>query len=359
MPATNYAGFHTHIFLAPDDPRTRTDVDWGLTNIVRFEMSVQDDGSGLGTLRYKTDAPDGNGGMYGGDGELGSVTNPTVLGKWGFTFNDETSVTVFSPTMTTNLVFPAAATAKFDAPLTVYFGCMPNAPERVGQKAVLTQAAIRGAVGGVDVTDDFTGPLNTDIWELAAEFPSGVIVLTDDAACWVEWTLPDTGFNLQAAADVVTSDWLPYAGATAPLPTGSTKSVLVNTSGLPGDQQGYWRLKQREFTKLQILLPGETAAPGTATGKTGTPDPQPLFGNFNVIINAVSDDWALIRNVTDTVTFSSTDQDLLVEDVVLVNGTATAVMNMGTAGTQTITVSDVTNPAIQSDTSSEFTVTPQ
>jgi hypothetical protein len=272
------------------------------------------------------------------------------------TFSDDTSITLFSPESTTNLLMSAAAAASFNDGLTVYFGAQPNAIERIGQKTVLAQAKIQGAVGGVDVTDDFAGPLDTTTWEIAAENPNGLVILTDDAAFWVSWTLPDTGFTLQAASEIGVADWVAYAGGTAPLPTGATKSVLVNKSGLPGTDTGYWRLKQREFSKLQILLPGETAAPGTATGKTGTPEPQILYANFNITVNAVSDDWALIRSATDTVTFSSTDPDILAEDIALVNGTATVVMNMGTAGTQTLTVSDVTNPAIASDTSSEFTV---
>ena len=66
MPDTAYAGLHVHVFLAPDDPRTSVGVDWDLPDIVRFEMSLQDDGSGLATFRYKTDAPGSNGAMYGG-----------------------------------------------------------------------------------------------------------------------------------------------------------------------------------------------------------------------------------------------------------------------------------------------------
>jgi len=30
---------------------------------------------------------------------------------------------------------------------------------------------------------------------------------------------------------------------------------------------------KRAFTQLQVLLPGETNAPNTTTGKIGTPDP--------------------------------------------------------------------------------------
>ena len=47
------------------------------------------------------------------------------------------------------------------------------------------------------------------------------------------------------------------------------------------------------FAKLQILLPGETAAPGTATGKTGTPSAQTAGGAFNVTVNAVDANWNL------------------------------------------------------------------
>ena len=261
--------------------------------------------------------------------------------------------------MTTNIFLPQTAVSNFSNPLTVYFGCMPNTPENVGQMAVLDQVKIQGAAGGADLTDDFVGPLDAGTWEMAAEHPDGVLVLNDDAALWLNWTLPDSGFALQAASGIDAGDWAAYAGETPPLPTGTTKSVLISKSGAPGETAGYWRLKQREFSKLQILLPGETAAPGTATGKTGTPDPQPLYGNFNITINAVSDDWALVRNVSDTVTFSSTDSQLLAEDITLVNGSATAAINMGTVGTHTITASDLTNPAIASGTSSEFTVTPQ
>src|SRR5205085_10712977 len=39
------------------------------------------------------------------------------------------------------------------------------------------------------------------------------------------------------------------------------------------------------FTKLQILAPGESAAPGTPTGKTGTPAPQIAGASFSVTVN--------------------------------------------------------------------------
>ncbi len=48
------------------------------------------------------------------------------------------------------------------------------------------------------------------------------------------------------------------------------------------------------FSKLQVLAPGETAAPGTATGKTGAP-PYYLVGTpFTVTVNAVDAYWNFI-----------------------------------------------------------------
>jgi hypothetical protein len=41
------------------------------------------------------------------------------------------------------------------------------------------------------------------------------------------------------------------------------------------------------FAKLQLLLPGETAAPGTPTGKTGTPVAQTAGTQFTVTVSAV------------------------------------------------------------------------
>src|SRR5262249_42581687 len=48
------------------------------------------------------------------------------------------------------------------------------------------------------------------------------------------------------------------------------------------------------FAKLQLLVPGETASPGTSTGKTGTPSAQTAGTGFNVTVNSVDANWNLI-----------------------------------------------------------------
>jgi len=56
---------------------------------------------------------------------------------------------------------------------------------------------------------------------------------------------------------------------------------------------------------LQLLVPGETAAPGTATGKTGTPIGQNVGTALSVTVNGVDANWNLINTVTDLVGITS------------------------------------------------------
>ncbi len=362
FPGVEASGFQTHIFLVPNDPADSASPDWNEPDVVFFDLSGQDDGTYEATFRYKIDQPTSNSMIFndnpdnGPVGTLGSVASSTVLGAWGITFNDDLSITVFSPENTADLEFPAEAAAHFDAPLRAYFGSQPNAAERIGLSSVLSQIRIQGAVGG-DISDDFDASIDPSVWEIAAEDPNGVLVAPEDAAFWLMWSLPDAGFMLQSASGIGGASWQPFAGSTAPLVTGGQKSVLVGAADLPDAAQGYWRMAERKFTKLQILLPGEIAAPGTATGKTGTPDSQLQFTSFNITVNAVSDDWVLMADVTDTVTFSSSDPiALLPLDTPLVNGSATVEVALDTAGTHTITATNVTDPSIESATSSEVTV---
>src|SRR5207249_4686832 len=57
------------------------------------------------------------------------------------------------------------------------------------------------------------------------------------------------------------------------------------------------------FVKLQLLAPGETAAPGTVAGKTGTQAAQTAGTAFTVTVRAVDANWNLLNTVTDAVAF--------------------------------------------------------
>src|SRR5439155_739998 len=111
------------------------------------------------------------------------------------------------------------------------------------------------------------------------------------------------------------------------------------------------------FTKLQILAPGESAAPGTSTGKTGTPTLQTAGAAFNVAVNAVDANWNLVNSVTDTVGITSTDSNATMpSNAALAAGTQTFSITFKTSGSVTLTASDVSDGSKSANTSPAITV---
>ena len=86
------------------------------------------------------------------------------------------------------------------------------------------------------------------------------------------------------------------------------------------------------FAKMQLLVPGETAAPGTASGKTGTPSVETAGTQFSVTINAVDANWNLVSS-TNTIGISSSDANATLQgNAALVAGTKTRTVTFKTAG---------------------------
>src|SRR5205823_7969548 len=106
--------------------------------------------------------------------------------------------------------------------------------------------------------------------------------------------------NITAAAGLVTFTDLAHNLAT---------NITINftSTGLTGATSSLIAISPGAFTKLQLLVPGETAAPGSATGKTGTPSAQLSYIPFNLTVNAVDANWNLVNTVTHTVGISSSD----------------------------------------------------
>ena len=110
------------------------------------------------------------------------------------------------------------------------------------------------------------------------------------------------------------------------------------------------------FNKLQVLMPGETAAPGTTTGKTGTASGRAAGVAFSVTVNAVDANFNLI-STNDTVHFTSTDANAtLPANGALSLGTLSSNVTFKTSGSQTVTVSDVTHSGVTAGTSAPVTV---
>src|SRR5207247_864923 len=98
------------------------------------------------------------------------------------------------------------------------------------------------------------------------------------------------------------------------------------------------------FTKLQILVPGESAAPGTTSGKGGTPTAQTAGSAFSVTVNAVDANWNVVTNIGDTVGITSSDSNAtLPSNLALTGGAQTFGVTLRTIGSATASASDNTD----------------
>ena len=143
-------------------------------------------------------------------------------------------------------------------------------------------------------------------------------------------------------------------------PTGTTPSTGDMSSTLKAATNfGTLSSVAGAFTKLQLLVPGETAAPGTTNGKTGTPSAQIAGTSFSVTVNAVDQFWNLVTS-TDNVGITTTDpNDTHPASAALAGGTQTFNVTFKTAGSETITATDVEiATTITPNTSPSITINP-
>ena len=111
-------------------------------------------------------------------------------------------------------------------------------------------------------------------------------------------------------------------------------------------------------SRLQVLLPGETADPGSATGRAGTPTATSTGSAVTITVNAVDAYWNKVTTATPTVAISSTDTNAsLPADAALVLGTQTFSTTFKTAGSRSVTATYASGtPTVSPGTSTSVTV---
>ncbi len=111
------------------------------------------------------------------------------------------------------------------------------------------------------------------------------------------------------------------------------------------------------FTRLQVLLPGETAAPGTPSGKTGTPRPQTAGFPYSITVRACDDAWNTVTTVTHTIEILASDASAtLPSPAQLSSGTRAFTITMNAAGTFTVFAHDQTDNTIPDGSSAAVSV---
>ncbi|HXJ74134.1 MAG TPA: hypothetical protein VNM37_14840, partial [Candidatus Dormibacteraeota bacterium] len=137
----------------------------------------------------------------------------------------------------------------------------------------------------------------------------------------------------------------------------NTINLSFGGTGLTNVTSANIMVSPAAFTQLQLLVPGETAAPGTASGKTGTPNAQFMGIGFGVTINAVDAYWNLVNTVTDTVGLTSSDTSAtLPAAAALAAGTTNLMVYFNGNGSFTLTATDLSNGSKSPSTSSAISV---
>ena len=138
---------------------------------------------------------------------------------------------------------------------------------------------------------------------------------------------------------------------------GSIRSQLLASNEMPVGSTAFFRLIKRTFTQLQVLLPGETNAPNTLTGKGGTPTAATSGDLVTVTVNAVDATWNKVSVSGDNIHLTTTDGSAITpNDSALAGGTMTGIIQFNTTGSWTTTATDTSNTNIISNTSSPITV---
>lgn len=356
-PGSSASGFQTHVFFTPtaSSPYGIADspVDWNARDI--FWLNIKSAGA---SLMYKTNQPSGNTMAFNSNptnGPVGSLANldcPSPIGIWTLTFNNNTSITLTAPNgASTNVTISAESAAMFANPLFIDVGTQPNDVVNYGLSSTITRFWTTNTATDLDYT--FTGStLDTTVWGLAAGDASGIISIPDDARFWFRWTLPASSDSFVLGATNITGKWTDL-GLTNVLQSGTIRQTLVTTSALPSTSASFFALGKRTFTRLLVVLPGETFAPGTATGKTGTPDDQTWGTDFVLTVYAVDSTFNLVKTAaSDTIHVVSSDPNAIIAaDAPLTNGKVTFTVSNFTLGSNTFTVSDVTDSTKTSGTS--------
>lgn len=374
------------LFLVPNPDYLHSAPDWNATNCVKIRLQGSAT-NGVMQFQYKVNEDHQQAMYYGGEeargaytnapgswdgvtpnylesGFLGQVTSDTILGQWQVKFTSDTAITLIAPNGATAAMALPAYNVNYFAEQTapgfyVYLGLQANDANAFNQALVIADFAITGTIS--PYSENFLTDTELDtanIWNTSASpAPSGVFLITDPAASWVMWTLPDPGFNLQIAGNLANpAAWTdPVTGPV--LSMNGVRAQLVAGDEIPAGNAAFFRLIKRKATQLQVLLPGETNAPNTPTGKTGTPAPV-LFGDFTTVtINAVDDTFHIARSTTGSIHLTSSDPyAILPMDASLVNGTLEQVIQFGNLGTWTVTATNTSSETMPEATSSEVNV---
>jgi hypothetical protein len=339
------------------------------SNVCWLKIEGQANGSALASVHWKTNSPLSFTMLYApppAGGLLGdALPYPSLTGTWSFTFNSDTSFTLTGPGGATHAftvpqswiddwVGDTSSTTPGDA--YIYYGAEANSSAAQGQ---VWLSSVSTAGDSDPVTNNFTQALDTTTWGVD---DNGDSTLVDTNSYMFTWTLPALFYDLVGTTNLVSpiswSDVLSNNLMAHVYRPGVTERAVVPSANFPPGPDQYFALVRLAAYNLVVLLPGETFAPGTATGKTGTPLPQQVGVPFNVTVNALSPNNTLQADCVDTLNILTGDTAASFSTPeTLTAGTVTFSFTFGTAGTWYVRATDTLDNSVDV-LSSTVTVSP-
>jgi hypothetical protein len=231
-----------YLMMSPNPAALDNALDWNETNCIQLWIQQGPTTASM-SCQYKTNLPGAGIGTT-----AGSVSyTGTALGTWQLTFTSDTDGILTAPDHITTSSFslpPDVAAMFAENPragrpgMYLYLGAQPNTAAALNQAVSYSQFSVSGVASAM--TNNFLADpvLNTNVWlnGPGAGSPAANFIMTNNAAYWISWTTPATGYQLQSTTDLVAGSWimqpndfiLPGAGAVLQLLTTSDIDVSGN-----------------------------------------------------------------------------------------------------------------------------------
>ena len=311
-----------------------------------------------------------------GNGETGSPTNPSA----GVSFNVTVYATdaFFNPL--TNPPYPRISFTSSDPsavlpPTTTMSGSsqvFPITLKSLNGQTVTVTDVVTSSDTSTDNYNVVPGPLDHYVWSnIPSPQNAGVniaVTITGKDALGDTTTAVNRPVNLTAStgagtvspASVNLTNGV-FSGNIQALASGATVYFTATDPSTPSISglSNIFTVNPGVYSKLLLLLPGETATPGVAPGKTGSTTPQTAGNAFSATIEAVDALWNPV-SIQPTVNLSSNRYATYADGNIFVlngNGQRVTSITPRTAAVHSVTVFDQNNGSITGSTST-ITVSP-
>jgi hypothetical protein len=347
--------------------------DWNNSSDLQFQIVSKGNKTANAGLSYKVNNPNSQSAWTDLVAPWTGLPVASAAGTWKLTFTDNTHITLTAPDGTfTNVILPSADAAYWNGQVGVYLSTKSAQDAVIGMRSTFSKFSISGVPDSFveDFTKGYTnGGLTTPFLQLRSQVygggntpnpPNQVFVPNGENFYWMSWGTPDTGLVPAMSSSLGSgADWNSLING--PLENNTNRFNLINTAEMSAPQ-GFFGLFKRDYVQLQVLWPGETNAPNTLTGKTGTPLPVdlggPAGGLIPVEIYAVDSTWHIITSATSTLSITASDPSVLPTSAsgTLSNGKFTENVQFTSGGSFIITAADTLNSSITNGISSSITV---